>query len=138
MVCSPNAPEERKAEVEKLFKFVGRFAGKAILDGWQLDFPLSDSLFKVTALGVACVACVVKVETEGPQPHHALQVMMSEKLSWEDLRSLFPAYEKSLRPLLQLSREKHQIQRDSHLVRGPALPFSLFFSSFLFANRVIV
>ncbi len=53
--------------------------------------------------------------------------MMSEKLSWEDLRSLFPAYEKSLRPLLQLSREKHQIQRDSHLVR-PALPFSLFYS----------
>ena len=47
MVCSPNAPGERKAEVEKLFKFVGRFVGKAILDGWQLDFPLSDSLFKV-------------------------------------------------------------------------------------------
>jgi hypothetical protein len=35
--------------VEKLFKFVGRFVGKAILDGWQLDFPLSDPLFKVPA-----------------------------------------------------------------------------------------
>jgi hypothetical protein len=60
MICSPNAPEERKAEVEKLFKFVGRFVGKAILDGWQLDFPLSDSLFKVLYF-VVCVVCAVCV-----------------------------------------------------------------------------
>lgn len=53
--------------------------------------------------------------------------MMGRALSWEDLRSLFSEYEKSLRPLLELSREKYQIQRDAQLVRssltrGMALP----------------
>jgi E3 ubiquitin-protein ligase TRIP12 len=86
-LLSPNS--ERKESNEKMFNFVGRFVGKAILDGWQLDLPLSDPFLKV---------------------------MTGEKLDWDDLRILFPSYEKSLRPLLAVCREKHQILRDSRFV----------------------
>lgn len=44
--------------------------------------------------------------------------MIGDKLSWGDLRLLFPDYERSLSPLLELSQEKYQIQRDSHLVQS--------------------
>ena len=72
-------------EMDKLFTFLGRFIGKAVLDGRQLDMPLSETFFKW---------------------------LRGDPLGLADLRSVNPTVHQSLSSLNELCKAKQLIERD--------------------------
>ena len=76
-------------EMDKLFTFLGRFIGKAVLDGRQLDMPISETFFKW---------------------------LRGDPLGLADLRSVNPTVHQSLSSLNELCKAKQLIARDKQEV----------------------
>eukprot|EP01113_Clastostelium_recurvatum_P006997 TRINITY_DN1321_c0_g1_i2.p1 TRINITY_DN1321_c0_g1~~TRINITY_DN1321_c0_g1_i2.p1 ORF type:complete len:1980 (+),score=516.89 TRINITY_DN1321_c0_g1_i2:142-6081(+) len=71
-----------------MFRFMGSFMGKALLDGRLLDLPLSKPFLKC---------------------------MLGKDVQYEDLRSISPTLAQSLDELWQLCQKKHNIEDNSDL-----------------------
>jgi hypothetical protein len=69
---------------------LGRFIGKALLDGRQLDMPFAEQFFKW---------------------------LQGQRLTSQDLKIINPVLHRSLSSLIELCKSKQSIENDATLVR---------------------